>query len=306
MKTIKLILFVAGITTAALFIYSCQSTKTSTAAKLLKFNFEKGKGYDYEMTMSMDQEVAGQSVQMDMTSYYSMDVVGEEGPNKTITSQIDRFKMKVGAMGFSLDIDTDKPLPSLGLTEDGKDPMKAVNSLLGAIKGQKFEMKINAEGKVLEIKGFENMAKKIVDSLGVDESEKEQMMQEFSKQFNGDKMRGQFERSWYIFPNKEVKVGDTWQKNTSTEMDDLGGGSYSSVYKVTDIEGDMVTLEEETKIESNQAGRQMSGEISGTIVVDSRVGLIVKADQDISLKPMTDNTKGIEIKAKIKVKGKAR
>ena len=25
-------------------------------------------------------------------------------------------------------------------------------------------------------------------------------------------MKGQFERFWYIFPNKEVKVGDSWKK----------------------------------------------------------------------------------------------
>lgn len=305
MKNIKLILIVFCTSVVVGSIYSCQSTKSSTAAKLLKFNFEKGKGYDYELITNMDQEIMGQNIQMDMSFYYSMDVKEDDGNTKTITTSIDRFKMKAGAMGFNIDVDSDKPLPSLGLTEKGEDPMKILNTLFGAIKDQKFSMKVNAEGKVLEVSGFENMAKKIVDSLGIDEAEKEKMMQQFSKQFNAEQMKNQFERTWYIFPNKEVKVGDTWEKNTSLGNDELGGGKYKSTYKVTDIEGNMVTLEENTEISSEKGDVEMKGEITGTIVVDSDTGLIVKADQDMTLKP-TEKGKGFEIKAKTKIRGKAR
>ncbi|MBP8244596.1 MAG: hypothetical protein KAX45_08660, partial [Chitinophagaceae bacterium] len=51
---------------------ACQSAKNSTASKMLKFDLEKGKGYDYEMIINMDQELMGQPLQMDMTTYYSM------------------------------------------------------------------------------------------------------------------------------------------------------------------------------------------------------------------------------------------
>jgi hypothetical protein len=76
MKKINLSLI--AVLTLAVFVAtpSCQSTKSSTATKMLKFNFEKGKGYDYEMNTSMDQEVLGQTIQMDMSVYYSMDVAG--------------------------------------------------------------------------------------------------------------------------------------------------------------------------------------------------------------------------------------
>lgn len=304
MKRIKPILIIFCAIVGIINIQSCQSTKSSATAKLLKFNFEKGKGYDYEMTMSMDQEVKGQPIQMDVTTYYSMDVSTEEGTDKTIISQIDRFKMKMGVMGMSLDIDTDNPLPSLGLTEDGKDPMKMINSLFGAIKGQRFTMKVNEEGKVLEVKGFEDMARRIVDSLGLDEKEKAQMTQQFNTQFNDDKMKEQFERAWYIFPNKEVKVGDKWKKNSQSGFGGIKG-NYTSTYEVTEIEGDMVTLKETTEIESERVGMQMTGSIKGTIVVDSRVGLIVSADEDLKMSSK-DDEKDNEMKAKIKIKGKAR
>jgi len=303
MKKIKWLLFITIITAGMIPIQSCQSSKSTTAAKMLKFNFEKGKGYDYEMITSMDQEIMGQDMEMDMTAYYSMDVNDEDGETKTITSTIDRFKMKMGLAGFNIDVDTDKPLPSFGEI-DGEDPMKMINTLFGAIKGRKFVMKVNAEGKVLDVTGFEDMAKQIVDSLPVDEAEREQMMAQFNEQFNAEKTKSQFERAFYIFPNKQVKVGDSWEKKTDIGMKGMPG-SYNSTYTVTEIEGDMVTLEEKTKLQTTEEGMDMQGNIKGTIVVDSRSGLVVTADQDMTMQ-MEAEGKKFELKMKTKIKGKAR
>ena len=303
MKKIALLLLPVVLIAGLIAVQSCQSTKSATASKMLKFNFEKGKGYDYEMISNFDQEVMGQNMQMDMSAYYSMEVSEDDGNMKTITSTIDRFKMKMGVMGFNIDVDTDKPLPSIGTTDDGKDPMKMINSIFGAIKGQKFTMKVDAEGKVQEVTGFENMAELIIDSLGLGEKEKQEMKKKFDGQFNAKNMQGQFDRFLYIFPNKEVKVGDTWQKKS-----DVSGpmaGKYNSSYKVTDIEGEMVTLDETTKVESADEKMKMKGEIKGTIVVDSKTGLVVTADQEIEMTTET-NGKSMKMKGKTKIKGKAR
>ena len=303
MKKIALLLLPVVLITGLIAVQSCQSTKSATASKMLKFNFEKGKGYDYEMISNFDQEGMGQNMQMDMSAYYSMDVSEDDGNMKTITSTIDRFKMKMGVMGFNIDVDTDKPLPSIGTTDDGKDPMKMINSIFGAIKGQKFTMKVDAEGKVQEVTGFENMAALIIDSLGLGEKEKQEMKKKFDGQFNAKNMQGQFDRFLYIFPNKEVKVGDTWQKKS-----DVSGpmaGKYNSSYKVTDIEGEMVTLDETTKVESADEKIKMKGDIKGTIVVDSKTGLVVTADQEIEMTTET-NGKSMKMKGKTKIKGKAR
>lgn len=298
MKKIALALL-AIITIAG--IQSCQSTKSATSSKMLKFNFEKGKAYDYEMIINMDQEMGGQKMQMDMTTYYSMNVVDEVADNKIITTTYDRFKMNMKMGPFDIDVDTDQP--KQGMDIGGKDPMKMINSILGAIKGRKFTMKVNAEGRIEEVAGLAGMAQAIVDSTGVDEKMKEQMKQEFDKQFNEKNVKEQFERVLYIFPNKEVKVGDTWQK-TTTPGGPMGG-KYTSTYKVTDIEGDMVTLEENSKIEGLSTEMNMKGTIAGSLVVDSRSGLVVSANQDMN---MTINTEGKEVKVvgKTKIKGVAR
>ncbi len=282
---------------------SCQSSKSSTATKMLKFNLEKGKGYDYEMTMNMDQEIMGQKIQMDMATYYSMDVEGEEGEMRIINTSIDRFKIKTGAGGFTIEIDTDKPVPAADDSGNSGDPTRMMSKLFGAIKGKKFSMKVNPEGKVVQVSGFEHMGESIADSLEIDSTERAQLISQFNKQFNGEQIGGQLDRFWYIFPNKEVKVGDSWQKSS-----DISGelpGKYNSTYKVTEIEGDMVTLDEKTKIDSDQGKMKLKGEVNGTIVVDSRSGLVVNADQEMKITAEAEG-KSFDIVGKSKIKGKAR
>ncbi len=301
MKKLLYLILVCGIFFGTITVESCQSTKSSTASRMLKFNFEKGKGYDYEMIMNMDQNVMGQKTQMDMTTYYSMDVVEDDGSIKTVNATYDRFKMKMDFSGFNIEVDSDKPLPNFG--EELNKPLKMLNGLLGAVKGRKFVMKINDEGEILDISGFENMAQSIVDSLELGEEKGKELVKKFNEQFNKEKIKDQFARILYIFPNKEVKVGDSWVKST-TSMG-MGGGKYISTYTVTEIEGDIVTLDEKSIIESTSDGDKMKGTLSGTLIIDSRSGLVVSADQDLKINSEAKG-KSIEMVGKTKVRGKAR
>lgn len=285
---------------------ACQSAKNATTSKMLKFDLEKGKAYDYEMIINMDQELMGQPVQMDMTTYYSMDITEDDGNAKTISSKLERFKMKTAMMGFNIDVDTDEPV-NRDTLDVNKNPLEIMKKIFAALKGTKFNMKVNREGKITEVIGLDNLGDKLAAELGLDEGQKATASGSLDKAFNKEEIARNFERFWYIFPNKEVKLGDSWKKTSS-----VGGempATYESTYKVTDIEGDMVTLEEKSLISSkqniNDKTFESNGEISGTVTVDSRSGLLVNADQEMSMKI---NTGGMEvtIKGKSKIKGKAR
>jgi hypothetical protein len=281
---------------------SCQSTKTATASRTLKFGLENGKAYDYETVLNMDQEIMGQKLQMDMSTYYSLKVVADSADFRTIEASVDRFAMKTGAGGMNIEIDTDKPYSGSG---EGKmdSALAMVNKLFAAIKHQKFMMKVNAEGAVMEVTGFEKMKYNIADSMGLEGEKREELLKQFDKQFNSEEIRGQFERFWGIFPNKEVKVGDTW--NRTSILKGNMPGAYASTYTVKDIEGDMVTIEEKTKVDSKEEKIGLTGDIEGTLVVDSRSGLVVTADQDMTLKASASGM-SFEIKGKTKTKGTAR
>ena len=171
------------------------------------------------------------------------------------------------------------------------------------MRHQKFVMVVNAEGVIVEVSGFDRIGTSIADSLGLEGQSREQLLQQFGSQFNGDEIKGQFERFWGIFPNKEVKVGDSWSR--TAVLKGKMPGTYTSTYKVKDIEGDMVTIEEKTKVESKDKTTGVSGDIEGTLVVDSRSGLVVTADQDMNLSSSGAGM-NFDMKGKTKTKGVAR
>jgi hypothetical protein len=283
-------------------IQSCQSTKSATASKMLRFNFEKGKGYDYEMIMNWDYINGNETRQTDMTAYYTMFVADDNGSVKTIRTKYERFKINLDIAGLNITIDSDNPVSPGGNKTEVSEIFAMMNKFFGAVKKQEFMMKVNSEGSILEVSGFDQMAASIADSLGLQGASREQMLQAFSKRFNGDAVKEQMERFLYIFPDKEVKVGDSWTKNSSQKG--IMDAKYNSVYKVTDIEGEMVTVEELTTINSAGTQSEIQGEIKGELVIDSRTGLVVNADQDIKANT-SEKGKPVKITGKTKVKGKA-
>src|SRR5687767_6665710 len=94
-------------------IQSCHTPKAITKSTVLKFNFEKGQGYDYEMQMEMDQRMMSRESKMNISSYHTVDVVGEDDSSKTIVISYKSFKMKMDMMGMNIDVDSEKPAPPL-------------------------------------------------------------------------------------------------------------------------------------------------------------------------------------------------
>lgn len=300
MKKISVLIAAIAAVISVAGIYSCKSSGASSASKLLKFNLEKGKGYDYDMVWDMNQEIMGKETAISIGAAYSIRVDDDKDHIRSLTSVYKSFRMNMDMMGVKLDIDTDKPAPASNDSSE-KMPTAMMSKIFSAIVGKSFTMKVDEEGKVLEVSGFREMMQSMADSMGLDEEKKQTMMASLKDQFNDETVKSQFEQVFTIFPNKEIKVGDSWEKNLS-----MGGkmpAKYSTTYKVKEIEGDHVTLTSKTRIEGS-GEMDISGDQDGTLIVDSKSGLVVNADfdqtMDIKVQGMTFTMKG-----KGKIKGKA-
>ena len=121
-------------------------------------------------------------------------------------------------------------------------------------------------------------------------------------QFNEQSIKDNFSQLFTIFPNKEVKVGESWEKSYST-----GGkmpAKFSTTYTVKEIEGDHVTLSTVTKISPNSSEAEAEGEQTGNILVDSKTGLMINATFDQNMKVKAKGNT-LEITGKGRIKGKA-
>ncbi|MCX8019458.1 MAG: DUF6263 family protein [Chitinophagaceae bacterium] len=292
-----------AVTGILFFGSSCQSTRTGTGAKMLKFNPETGKGYDYEVSMDLTQNIMGQDMKMNSLMYYSMEVEKEEKDFKHIISTFSRLKIKTSIAGINIDVDTDIK-PSEDSSDYGQMASNLMNKIFRGMVGQKFSMKVNQEGQILEITGFDKIGENIASNLGLEGEEKEQFIELTKTRFNSEETRDNLQRFWYFFPNKEIKPGDSWEKTYES------GGQmpavYHSVFKVKEIEGNMVYLDEESKVKPRQdSPAKISGDVKGTSVVDSRTGLVVSSNQQVNFVVSAEG-RDITVNGKISLKGKAR
>jgi hypothetical protein len=148
---------------------------------------------------------------------------------------------------------------------------------------------------------MKEMAEKMMASMNLGDQFKATIQQSFDQQFNDASMKEQFERAFFIFPGKEVKVGDSWVKEHSTPG---GVGAFKTNYTVKEIEGDIVTLD--VKSEFSDAGDgKMKGTQEGEMTVDANSGLILESDLDMNIEAEESGQK-MEMKGKIKIRGRER
>jgi hypothetical protein len=301
MKKITFFLVAAVTIISIATVQSCKSSGKTSAAKLLKFNLEKGKGYDYEMVWDINTKVMGQETGISIGGLYSMNITDDDGKVKSVATSYKSLNMNMKVGGVEINIDSDKAPKDNGEAEE-KNPMAIMRKVISGIIGKTFVIKVDEEGKVLEVTGFDKIMNDIIDSMDIDEDIKTQTKTSMKGQFSEQSMKDQFAQVFTIFPNKEIRVGDSWEKTYST-----GGkmpAKYSTTYTVTDIEGDHVNMTSKTKIESNTGEMEMDGKQNGNIIVDSKTGLMVNAEYTQDMEVRANGMK-IAITGKGKIKGKA-
>jgi hypothetical protein len=283
---------------------SCQTSSKTSAPKMLKFNLEKGKGYDYQMVSDLKSEVQDKQSTVRLDGTYSISILDVNGPVTTLGCSYKRIILSMNVMGLPLEFDSDKASPGpVKLDESKKNPAELMQNMMGRIVNKPFILKVNEEGDVLEIDGFDAVLNSMFDTLSLTPEKKSQVLASMKDQFNEDALKDQMAQAFSIYPNKEMKVGDSWKKSYTT----VGkiGARYDTEYTVKEIEGDHVTLTTRTKINSDREGTKVTGDQTGNILLDSKTGLMINGEYD---QDFIVNTNGMNIKftGKSKIRGTAR
>jgi len=251
---------------------ACSDNK-NTATANFQFNLQKGKAYEYEMNFDIKQDLSGQNIATNMKSDYVMEVVEDDGNVKTLKTTYERFAMNVQMPDRTISADSDHK--DTTTMSEISDPSQLMSAMFGALKGKSFIIKVDKEGKVTEVAGLQEIADAMVNSMKVKEEMKPMVRQAFTQQFNEQNIKEIFSQSFNIFPNKPVKVGDSWEKKvagSSTMPMDV-----TTTYTVKSIEETLVNLDAKSKMNFTGGGN-MSGEQTGTMKVDAKTGLVVDAE----------------------------
>jgi hypothetical protein len=238
------------------------NVKPAEESVLLKFNFQKGKTYNYTMSFDVSQKKGDQSRGSTMKWNYDMQVIDEKAGLKTLKTTYKRIDMTMN-MGNDqkMEFSSDKEV-------DAMDFMQLPSRMFKIVKGKSFLMQVNEKGEVVSVTGFDKIGEAVVSEAGLPEEMKPMLRQNFQQRFNDDAVEQMFSQSFEIFPNKPVKIDDSWKKNANIMKQDI-----STVYTVKNIKGNRVFLTGTSKIKSND-GKNSGTQIS-KLIIDSRTGLMI-------------------------------
>lgn len=176
---------------------------------ILKQNYPIGKKYDYNLTSNqiIKQKIGDQNINLsqEIGTDYTFDITGDKAGDKSIKVIYNRINMKSTGMGNTMTMDSDhqepgKPNPFSGL------------------KGAAFEMIFGANGSIKSVNGIEKMLDNMASKMTTDTGQVKAIKASLGKQFSADGMKQTMESSFKIYPDKPVKIGDSWTVDTKMQM----------------------------------------------------------------------------------------
>jgi hypothetical protein len=252
----------------------------------LTWKFEKDKTFYQTMTTTTDQTmtVQGSNIKQkqEQTFWFSWTPVKQDGDNWEIKQKIDGVKMRIEIGGTPIEYDSTKE----GTTST------PLSDFFKQLVGSEFTLTVNKEFKVTKIEGRDNFLKKLTNSNPAMESLLKQILSE-------DALKEMADPTFAAVPNKEVKKGDTWPKESKLDMGPIG--KYENKFKYT-YEGpdkdkkDKISVETTLTYtapdEKTAAGglpfKIKSADLSsknakGTILFDAEKGRVDKSDMHVEL-----------------------
>ncbi len=275
-------LFIAFLS-VALVATSCGNKKGGTDGSgttdeiELKLNLTKGKKYDMKMNMetNVEMNMMGQAVNsvtsMNMAMDYEVKDVLPSG-NFLVRSTYKTIKMSGETMGMKYEFDSETGTAT-GM--QGEQMAAGMKKMIGEYS----EMEMDKAGKVI----------KTFNSPGLTTE--------------GGKQRNGFESMNYsIFPDKKIKVGDTWDSNIEQDMN----GTImiiKTTYKLVAVKDGMadITMDGTIELKPGSNGK-VNGTQKGTGKIEIATGLSkeVIMDQNIDME-MDDMGMKMPMKMKNKI-----
>jgi len=270
--------FLKNISLLSLCLLSLNSFAQKTY--ILKQDYPVGKKYSY--TISSDQ-IINQKIDGKELSYiqnvgtdYTFNIAGAKGVDKTVTVVYKKLTIKSVGMGNELILDSDK------------DEVGKPNPFSG-LKNASFSMILGANGSIKSVTGIEKMVDSMAAKMTTDTAQLKQLKLSLSKQFNAEVIRQTMESSLKIFPEKAVKVGESWVVNTKMQI--TMPIETSTTYTLKEIKDNVATLSIKGNLISkgdfetmgNKMQTDLKGMNLGDAQIDIRTGIILNSHTRIEL-----------------------
>jgi hypothetical protein len=246
-----------------------------------RYNLEIGKTYPITLKIKGNQSATdgSQSMNMGSESDKTIEYTVKDFKNGVYTLEVKskRYSEKMtDPSGQSISYDTNNAKP--------KDKNIAFTwSIYKAMIGKPYTLKIDQKGKVVGVEGLDKIRKQIETSVkGQLSAEEQKFVSEMLKaSLNKETISAQFDETMNIFPDKELKLKESW-----TDTDNINQGPMKGKSNLTrtlasvDTKNTKITVKGTQNLSGSetQEGVKMSvnanANIDGTILLDTESGWI--------------------------------
>ena len=279
-------------------------TVTSAQVKL-SFNPDAGSNYEYrtEIVQNIKQSAMGREMPVEetVTMGFQMNVKSKN------TQGVEAFFTYRDASYY-----LSSPMIKMGYdskksTENPNDLEKLLGKIFGGVVGKNFTLNVASDGKINTVSGVDAITGEIKKSVANDEVDKQTKLSdsEISQWLGEDALKGMFEQSFRIFPDKEVKIGDNWVIESSYGISNKKTKT-KTVYILKSIADGIATVSSTATVEMEPSGGAegtLNGGQAGEILVDVKTGIPVSSDLTLNIKgnvKMHQMDMQMEMAAKIK------
>ena len=248
------------------------------AQKAYSFQLKPGENEKYDaitnIKSTIKQSMMGQEMVIDIA--YNIDMlydIQKAGKNMLFTSTYKKLAMDMAMMGQNIKMSSE---------DDDTNP---ANKSFRALKDAKVSMTVTPEGKVMDVKGADELLDRVADAS---RAEKEGL-----KNFIGkENIKNAMEHTFSYLPAKPVKVGESWTSLFSIESPYKL--SSNNTYKLVKVENGLAYVDVTGTLTTNGAQKMvsngmemlidLSGTQTGSMVFDENNGMISSSDLVQSMK----------------------
>ena len=189
----------------------CHAQKTYS----LEYKLEKGDIFTQELTNSTtsNMEIAGQKMVMVMNMIMT---VQNEVLEKKENSYI--IQMKFNELTMEMEVAGAKTVFSSDNTKNSGILGEELGAIFKLITSLTFDTEMSKTGKILSVSGFENLANKLMETMGddIDEEKMEELLTQFERLFSNQSMFDMLAQNSSYYPEKPVKKNESWTSSFSS------------------------------------------------------------------------------------------
>jgi hypothetical protein len=286
----------------SLCLLSCFITVSIHAQVRLSFNPELGATYEYRMesVQNVKQKVMGQEMPMETVTdgTYLMEIKSKTPQEIRVQFTFQGFIFSISSPMMNIKYNSKNP------TESTSEMDKMFEKMFSTLIGKPFTVIFAPNGSVKSVSGMGSIIENMLGAVAADGQMATQMGAQMSQQFSDEAMKNMFHQSFnfYPYPDKAVKVGDSWNMEFTMPMDNMNFG-VKTKNTLEKISANMATIKVAGDIDMDIEGSKLIGTQTGTMAVDITTGLPATSDIFQNMKG-TIKMQGMEIQMEMITKAK--